>query len=128
MSMNTNVNIFTSFNRANNFRLSNDIEDLAQECNAYMKIKFFMAKRIIQLENTVEQLKLELTRQVNNNVNMMDWFSSINSTLEEMKFYSNANANFNSNTNKEIIIEDIKNEENNQIKYRFNKTKLKNEK
>jgi hypothetical protein len=71
--------------RAFNFRLCNDKEDLAQECNAYMKVKFFMSKRIFELEKTVDQLKNELTLQVTKNAQMMEWLKSLSASLEAKK-------------------------------------------
>lgn len=72
-------------NRAFSFRLCNDKEDLAQECNAYMKVKFFMSKRIYELEKTVDQLKNELALQVSKNCQMMDWLISLSSSLDSIK-------------------------------------------
>jgi hypothetical protein len=61
-----------------------ELEDLAQECNAYMKIKDFMSKRIIELENEVDHLKLELSGQVVKNVELYEWLKNINENMSRI--------------------------------------------
>ena len=62
-----------------------DEEDLAQECNAYMKIKYFMAKRIAELEANYGSLQKDYALQVGRNLELLDWFKSIETTIRDLR-------------------------------------------
>jgi hypothetical protein len=55
-----------------------DQEDLAQECNAYMKIKLFMANRIAELELQVDKLQKDFSMQLMSNLALNDLIKSYN--------------------------------------------------
>jgi hypothetical protein len=55
-----------------------DQEDLAQECNAYMKIKHFMANRIAELESQVDKLQKAYSLQLMSNLALNDLLQSYN--------------------------------------------------
>lgn len=47
------------------------LEDMALECNSYLKVKHFMSKRIQELEQEVESLKTEYLSQVSLNCELL---------------------------------------------------------
>jgi hypothetical protein len=56
-------------------------EDLAQECNAYMEIKHFMSKRILEQEEEIDSLKTLLLYHSGKHLEMYDWLKNINETI-----------------------------------------------
>lgn len=62
-----------------------DIDDLAQECTAYMKTKQFMARRITQQQEEIEQLKKQLFYHSSKHLEMYELFKSLNDQLELIK-------------------------------------------
>lgn len=58
-----------------------EIEDLTQECYAYMKTKQFMAQRIFEQQEEIETLKGQLFYHSIKHIQMYDWLKHINEQL-----------------------------------------------
>ena len=62
-----------------------DLEDLTQECYAYMKTKQFMAQRIFEQQEELEIVKNQLFYHSIKHVQMYDWLKFINEQLQHIK-------------------------------------------
>ena len=62
-----------------------ELEDLTQECYAYMKTKQFMAQRIFEQQEELEMLKSQLFYHSIKHVQMYDWLKYINDQLYMIK-------------------------------------------
>lgn len=63
-----------------------ELDDLTQECWAYMKTKQFMAKRIFEQQDEVETLKNQLFYHSIKHVQMYDWLKYVNEQLQMIKY------------------------------------------
>lgn len=62
-----------------------DVEDLSQECTAYMKTKQFMAKRIHQQQEEIEMLKQAVIFHSGKHIQMMEMLRNMNEQMELIK-------------------------------------------
>lgn len=62
-----------------------ELEDLSQECYAYMKTKQFMAQRIFEQQEEIETVKSQLFYHSVKHVQMYDWLKFINEQLQQIK-------------------------------------------
>lgn len=62
-----------------------DIEDLSQECTAYMKTKQFMAKRIHQQQEEIEALKQSVIFYSGKDIQMHEMIRNLNEQLDLLK-------------------------------------------
>lgn len=62
-----------------------ELEDLTQECYAYMKTKQFMAQRIFEQQEEIETLKTQLFYHSIKHVQLYDWLKYINEQLHLIK-------------------------------------------
>lgn len=63
----------------------NNNEDMAQECNAYMKIKHFMAKRIQEQEREIDDLKSQVVYHSMKHAEMYNLLKTMNEMLYKIK-------------------------------------------
>ena len=63
----------------------NDIEDLSQECTAYMKTKQFMAKRIHQQQEEIEMLRQNVLYHSAKHIQMYEMFKNMTDQLKMIK-------------------------------------------
>jgi hypothetical protein len=62
-----------------------ELEDLTQECYAYMKTKQFMAQRIFEQQEEIETLKSQLFYHSIKHVQMYNWLKHINDQVHSIK-------------------------------------------
>jgi|LauGreDrversion4_2_1035121.scaffolds.fasta_scaffold565129_2 hypothetical protein len=62
-----------------------ELEDLTQECYAYMKTKQFMAQRIFEQQEEIETLKSQLFYHSIKHVQMYNWLKHINDSVHSIK-------------------------------------------
>ena len=62
-----------------------ELEDLTQECYAYMKTKQFMAQRIFEQQDEIENIKNQLFYHSIKHVQMYDWLKFVNEQLQQIK-------------------------------------------
>jgi len=62
-----------------------ELEDLTQECYAYMKTKQFMAQRIFEQQDEIEDIKNQLFYHSIKHVQMYDWLKFVNEQLQQIK-------------------------------------------
>jgi hypothetical protein len=62
-----------------------EMEDLTQECYAYMKTKQFMAQRIFEQQEEIEILKNQLFYHSVKHVQMYSWLKHINDQVQSVK-------------------------------------------
>lgn len=76
-----------------------DMDDLSQECTAYMKTKQFMAKRINQQQEEIELLKQSVMYHSSKHIQMMDMVRSLQEQIEFIKDNTNKKESNNNNLN-----------------------------
>lgn len=59
-----------------------ELEDLTQECYAYMKTKQFMAQRIFEQQEEIETLKSQLFYHSTKHVQMYNWLKHVNDQIQ----------------------------------------------
>lgn len=62
-----------------------DYEDVVQECNAYLKTKIFMAKRIAEQQAEIETLKEQLLYHSLKHAELYEMMAGINEKIEKLK-------------------------------------------
>jgi len=67
-----------------------ELEDLSQECYAYMKTKQFMAQRIFEQQDEIESIKSQLFYHTIKHVQMYDWLKFVNQQLQQIKLKKEA--------------------------------------
>jgi hypothetical protein len=67
------------------FPLHIDLDDLNQECTAYMKTKQFMAKRIVQQQEEIEQLKQALIYHSGKHLQTFDLLKNMQEQFDLLK-------------------------------------------
>lgn len=86
-----------------------DQEDLAQECNAYLKIKYFMANRILELERDLESTNKQLSLQIVNNLQLCDLFKQIH-IINMLGNKQENSLDISKESVESIVLQDINNE------------------
>jgi hypothetical protein len=62
-----------------------DVDDLSQECTAYMKTKQFMAKRIYQQQEEIEALKQNIIFHSGKHIEMYEMLKNMNEQMDLVK-------------------------------------------
>jgi hypothetical protein len=112
-----------------------DRDDYSQECNAYMKTKLFMAKRIAEQQNEIEFLKDQLTSQTLKHAQLYDSIKNLNENLNLLMKEREDRLNFSGQLTSSLIVEEgetqilkIGNEEDNGCKKSKKEQKIEKEK
>jgi hypothetical protein len=72
-------------------QITGDIDDLSQECTAYMKTKQFMAKRIHEQQEEIEKLKLNIIYHSSKHILMLEMLNNLNSQIEKINLLPKEN-------------------------------------